>query len=505
MDGKGRILKMAGDSYFDYAKIASDASLHDMQSNKLRFDMEKELPADTSAADSLEKLAQGWGQNRRGMEGGIQAMFLGLAAGMKGAANKEKRERMERFANVAGYMESQNNSMKEMLEKKKKETIFKEAVSPLANDLYMSMAMNIPEGELMKAGQLSLKTLQDKGLAPQGAELTGVSRESRKLIYNDPKTGQEGVFSILPYVTEEGHKAVDDFVKTKNADARTMSAEASKLRAEDDHTYRPQELGIRKQEATNARYRTIEIAAKRHEKLLTEVTPKIEASKRMVVVTERMKSIAKSHSDIFQNILHDVWAAPQGSEEGIATLWKKKATDDATARAISNMVKYSSELKADMFKTLSPKGMNIFSEKILAASSPDHKMQSDAFFDTLDDVNRHAQDSLELHLERLKETQGILGEESNLADFYERNADKYIEGERTHNEMTPEGKPNENYGKPKNSVDTGATTSNPNKGSGNVHIYKAPDGKGGFKEWNLTPEQYNAIPEEKRGKLKMVR
>jgi len=78
LDGKGRILKMAGDSYFDYAKIASDASLHDMQSNKLRFDMEKELPADTSAADSLEKLAQGWGQNRRGMEGGIQAMFLGM-------------------------------------------------------------------------------------------------------------------------------------------------------------------------------------------------------------------------------------------------------------------------------------------------------------------------------------------------------------------------------------------------------------------------------------------
>lgn len=105
----------------DSMKNTMQGNLQGIQGQKILFDMENEIPADTSAADSLEKMAQGWGQNRRGMEGGIQAMFLGLAAGMKGNANKEKREKMLKYANVAKWWQDQIQSMAEVGNKAVKE------------------------------------------------------------------------------------------------------------------------------------------------------------------------------------------------------------------------------------------------------------------------------------------------------------------------------------------------------------------------------------------------
>lgn len=459
------------DSVFDALKSTEQSNLYKMQANKLAFDMEKEMPEDDSMEEVFINNAKAIGPNARHGKLVLQQFFLGLASGMKGAKNAEKRERMLKNAEVAGFLTQENDKINGLMKQEQEKAFKKAKISPLADNLYLLRSSNAPADQKKKIARESFQLGVDEGFIPKGSTFLSYDEEPMTTTYLKPD-GQHGFFSISGYVSKDAMDKRKLELEEQGVQARTMSAEASKLRAENEVEMLPYNKDAKNAYVQHTNFDTNpklrgdraahEEQGRNNAKYISEIQPKLEAADTLY-----------SNLDEIEKIITDSSQTGSSPKDAAWRFLAKKFGFDGT---------YSEDRMRMLLRSQFSKLPDVLGPGV--KSDTDIKMFVEGMIGL--DKNKKAV------LEQIKFDKALTQNKSNL---YRQQAKQY-EQDKVANIHTSTA----NLTTPNSITDQkGTAGAGVEKGSGTTS-YKTPDGK----IWQLTPEQYNQVPANIRGNLIMA-
>jgi hypothetical protein len=224
----------------------ADQHLSMMQANKLaldakgsEIDMALKIPSpEKDNIDLYANMQKSVGYEKRPNDiwrAALDGLFKGMGYGEKTKFTAEMKKKYDSYLRVGSWIYDWNEKAQGALEESNKKRAVAEKVSGFVNPIYSAVMGGGDRRQIDEMGRLSFRALQDEGVVPQGMVYSTVDPESMTAIYVKPD-GSKGYLDLNSFVTEDARETAKDRVQSIGAQARTMSADASMMRAKDEHS-----------------------------------------------------------------------------------------------------------------------------------------------------------------------------------------------------------------------------------------------------------------------------
>jgi len=372
---------------------------------------------------------------------GWQLALKGFYEGASTGKNKKKIEELNKIAQGLSYIEEQGRKASDMIMKKQDMKEAEEAIVPSLKTYLQKADSLSPRDRMDFVGgvvkQYNTMTGQDFAIdAVDGVNPANITLSSKKMGVQNIDLLNSPLFKGLKENIEQERltRQADDYSKrqldneTMAAEARARSADASVQRANLDEAYRPQELGIRKQEANNASERTKEIGAKRIQRTREFYEPKLQSTTNVINTATKLKELVKARPDMLNDLANVLYTAKHERSdigEALNLYARQHVGDEQLKEYIATFDKLSAELRIGQVKGLSNPNMLI--DSIVAQTVPGKGIPPKAYDKLITDMIDKAQFEKSIYVDTLNATKNIVGQEEKLGDFYQEKIDPYTE------------------------------------------------------------------------------